>query len=87
MYTQNPGCISKQICFIPSFSAKAACFVQYGISFSSHCHFTISEKSVGHGHVTQFGCFASSLSPGHPENVTTRSTPSAAASRTARRQS
>ena len=40
------------------------------------------ETPAATGVVTQFGCFASSESPGQPENVTTTGTSSCSASRT-----
>src|SRR5690242_10939028 len=52
------------------------------MTFLSHCHASKSRYSGGHGHVTQFGYLALSLSPGHPEKSITTGTPSFSASRT-----
>src|SRR5271165_3538377 len=68
--------------FTPWSAANFACLTQYGIAFFSHCHASTSRYSGGHGQVTQFGYFALSLSPGHPEKSTTTGTPSFSASRT-----
>src|SRR6202030_1836119 len=67
--------------FTPWFSANLACLIQYGVTFLSHCHSSTSRYSGGHGHVTQFGYFAVSLSPGQPEKSITTGTPSFSASK------
>src|SRR6058998_1448273 len=71
----KPGCASSAT-FTPCSAAKRPASSQYGIAFFSHCHSSTSRNSGGHGVVTQFGYFASSESPGHPENVTTTGTSS-----------
>ena len=65
--------------------ANAAASSQYGSTRSSHCHASVSGKSVGHEHVTQLGRSDRSDSPGQPEKVITVPTPSSAASRTVSR--
>ena len=54
--------------------------VQYGMTFSFHCHSSISRYSGGHGAVIQLGCFADGSPPGQPLNVITCFTPSLPAS-------
>src|SRR6476620_3100287 len=66
---------------IPWSSANLARLVQYGITFFSHCQSSTSRYSGGHGHVTQFGYLALSLSPGQPEKSITTGTSSFSASR------
>ena len=69
----KPGCASSAT-FTPCSDAKRPASRQYGIAFFSHCHSRTSRNSGGHGVVIQFGCFASSESPGQPEKVTTTGT-------------
>src|SRR5581483_10589926 len=83
LYTTKPGCISIAI-FTPWSRANLACLIQYGATFFSHCQASTSRYSGGHGQVTQFGYFAASLSPGHPEKSITTGTPSFSASSTVR---
>src|SRR5699024_4300226 len=71
--TRKPACNSIPI-FTPCSSANSPCSFQYGMSFSSHCHFNISEYSVGQGVTGQFGYLESSCEPGVPENVLTTGT-------------
>jgi hypothetical protein len=47
---------------------------QYGISTSSHCQRSHSRSSAGHSTVIQFACWPPGA-PGHPDIITTRSTP------------
>src|ERR1051326_4236591 len=68
--------------FTPWLAANFPASSQYGKTFLSHCHSSVSRNSGGHGQVIQLGQVAWSLSPGHPEKVTTTGTFSISASRT-----